>query len=133
MKRRHAAAALGLALAFGMLPGAGAAGPAERRTTSGDGVSWHHEMQARVLRDMSAVMSEMAECMAGARIEPAEAARMAGRMRRMGEMMRLLEEWERSPASRGPRSREAIDDMRREMQEMQRGMALRSGSPGARP
>ena len=127
MKRRHAAAALGLALMFASLPGACAAGPAERSSASGDGVSWHHEMQARVLRDMSAVMSAMAERMAGARIEPAESARMAGRMRRMGDMMRLLEEWERSPGSRDGRpSREAMERMRLEMQEMQRGMELRN-------
>ena len=111
-----------LACLLGPALPAHAAGQAERATAAGDGVAWHHEVQARVLRDMSEVMARMAQRMASGRLAPGEAAEMSTRMRRMGEMMRLLEQWQRDPQMRGPQTAEALDSMRREMQRMSREM-----------
>ena len=103
------------------LPAHGA-GQAGRATASGDGVAWHHELQARVLRDMSRVMSRMAQRMAGGGLAPTEASEMSARMRRMGEMMLLLEQWQRDPRMRGPQTAETLESMRGEMQRMSREM-----------
>ena len=113
---------LAAACLFGFAWPAHAASQAERATASGDGVAWHHEMQARILRDMSEVMAKMAQRMARGPLERDEAARMSARMGRMDQMMRLLEQWELDPQMRGPQTRESLASMRREMQRMSREM-----------
>ena len=115
-------AALVAACLLGPAWPAHAAGQAERATASGDGVAWHHDMQARILQDMSDVMAKMARRMARGPLGRDEAAEMSARMGRMDQMMRLLEQWERNPRMRGPQTRESLESMRREMTRMSREM-----------
>ena len=89
---------------------------------SGDAVAWHHKLHSKIMEDMARLMTEMSDEMKTGNSNPSDVRTMSGRLRRMGEMMRLMAAWEKSPGMTSSEERQQMKRMRDEMDEMTRQM-----------
>ena len=85
-------------------------------------VSEHHELQFRLMKDMSQVMSGMGQEMSSADLTPLQRQQMAQRMQRMSNMMDLMSGWTDRPAMNTPEMQRQMDQMRTQMNEMMHEM-----------
>ena len=85
-------------------------------------VSEHHELQYRLMKDMSQVMSGMGQEMSSADLTPLQRRQMAQRMQRMSTMMDLMSGWTDRPAMNTPELQRQMAQMRTQMNEMMHEM-----------
>ena len=91
-------------------------------TTQQTGVSEHHELQFRLMKDMSQVMTGMADEMSDAELTSLQKQQMTQRMQRMSTMMDRMAGLAARPAMKSPEMQKQMVQMRRQMDEMMRDM-----------
>lgn len=88
----------------------------------------HHAM-AGIMKDMVREMTRMQDEMARGDPGPEASRRMAGKMARMSEMMRLMSGAADRPTMKEPEMRRQFDEMRRQMDEMSKMLSRSAPGP----
>ena len=94
--------------------------PSETQQT---GVSDHHELQFRLMKDMSQVMSGMANEMSGGDLTSLQKQQMTQRMQRMSTMMDRMAGLNNRFAMNSVEMQKQMVQMQKQMEEMMRDMA----------
>ena len=125
--------ATSLIKAFIVCLGAFAAAPVNAQgsvaPTWSDAVSQHHQLQYRMMNEMTQQMAGMTEQMSRTDLSPAESKKMGEQMSRMAKMMHFMSGLAARPAHTHGQLERQMDQMRAQMVEMQANSLM---TPAAR-
>lgn len=96
---------------------------------SQDVVTQHHQLQYRMMKDMTDQMGQMTEQMSRAAPSSEESKKMGQQMGRMAKMMRFMSGLAARPAHTHAQLQKQMDQMRAQMDEMMRNSRM---APGAK-
>lgn len=83
-----------------------------------DAISEHHQLQYRMMDEMTREMTRMTERMSRDALSPEDSKKMSDEMSRMARMMRFMSGLEARPAHTHAQLQEQMDQMRAQMKEM---------------
>lgn len=83
-----------------------------------DAISEHHQLQYRMMDEMTREMTRMTERMSRGALSPEDSKKMSDEMSRMARMMRFMSGLEARPAHTHAQLQEQMDQMRAQMNEM---------------
>ena len=83
-----------------------------------DAMTEHHQLQYRMMDEMTREMTRMTERMSRGELSPGDSKKMSDEMSRMARMMRFMSSLEARPAHTHAQLQEQMDQMRAQMNEM---------------
>jgi hypothetical protein len=117
-RMKAAVAATAISLAISAFP---AAAQSPMEPTWQDGVSQHHRMQYRIMKDMTDEMGRMTEQMSHGELTPEQRQEMVRRMGAMSGMMRRMSGLGSRPAMTEAEQQKRMEQMRKQMDGMMHG------------
>jgi exonuclease VII large subunit len=114
---------------IGMFAAVPARAQSSAAPTSQDTVSQHHQLQYRMMNEMTQEMTRMTEQMSRGELSPEENKKMGEQMSRMAKLMLFMSGLAARPAHNHAQLQKQMDQMRAQMSEM---MSNSQMAPGAR-
>ena len=89
-----------------------------------DSLSQHHQLQYKMMKDMTEEMTRMTEQMSRSDLKPDETKAMTERMSRMAKMMQFMSGLGARPAHTHAQLQKQMDQMRLQMNEMKKNSQM---------
>lgn len=128
MRKRTKSSTTAIITCLGLLLAAPAIAQAPPPAATHDGVSMHHQMMHKMMKDMAQEMMGMTEQMSKGELTPDQRKQMAQRMEMMSGMMHRMSGVEAMSAMSDPEQKKQMDEMRKQMDEMMSKSPMKPGA-----
>lgn len=127
MSRKFAGSLVALAVCTGVLISAPANAQSPTAPTSQDEVSEHHQLQYRMMNEMTQEMTRMTEQMSRGDLSAEDSKKMSEQMRRMAKTMQFMSGLAARPAHNHAQLQKQMDQMRAYMNDMKGNSRMTPG------